>query len=104
MAQRCDRCHGVNGNSTDPRAPALASQRADYLEKVLRAYQKGERKSTAMTAMLDGLSDADIEALAAHYSRQQSPLGRLRTAARQVRVARQSTSRAAVGRTRETVK
>ena len=27
-AQRCDRCHGVNGNSTDPRLPALAAQRA----------------------------------------------------------------------------
>ena len=23
--QRCDRCHGLNGNSTDPRAPALAA-------------------------------------------------------------------------------
>src|SRR4029078_5666608 len=34
--QRCDRCHGVNGNSTDPRMPALAAQRADYLEKVLQ--------------------------------------------------------------------
>jgi cytochrome c553 len=72
MAQRCDRCHGVNGNSTDPRSPALAAQRADYLEKVLRAYRKGERKSTAMAAMLDGLSDADIDDLAAHYAQQKA--------------------------------
>lgn len=69
MAQRCDRCHGVDGNSTDPRAPALAAQRADYLEKVMLAYRKGDRKSSAMTAMLDGVSDADIEDLAAHYAR-----------------------------------
>ena len=72
IAQRCDRCHGVNGNSTDPRSPALASQRADYLERVLHAYRKGERKSTAMTAMTDGLSEADIAALAAHYARQKA--------------------------------
>ena len=72
MAQRCDRCHGVGGNSTDPRSPALAAQRAEYLDRVMRAYQKGERKSTAMAAMLDGLSDGDIEALAAHYSRQKA--------------------------------
>lgn len=72
MAQRCDRCHGVDGNSTDPRSPAIAAQRAEYLEKVLRAYRKGERKSTAMAAMLDGLSDADIEGLASHYSRQKA--------------------------------
>ena len=31
MAQRCDRCHGVGGNSTDPRSPALAAQRPEYL-------------------------------------------------------------------------
>ena len=71
-AQRCDRCHGVDGNSTDPRAPALASQRAEYLEKVLHAYQKGERKSTAMSAMLDGLNDADIEGLANYYARKKA--------------------------------
>jgi cytochrome c553 len=72
MAQRCDRCHGVDGNSTDPRLPALAAQRPEYLERVLRAYQKGERKSKAMTAMLDGLSEADVEGLAAHYARQKA--------------------------------
>ncbi|MGP1677237.1 MAG: c-type cytochrome [Burkholderiales bacterium] len=72
MAQRCDRCHGVGGNSTDPRVPALAAQRPEYLERVMRAYQKGERKSTAMTAMLDGLSEEDIRGLAAHYARQKA--------------------------------
>ena len=72
LAQRCDRCHGVNGNSTDPRSPALAAQRVDYLEQAMRAYQKGGRKSKAMTAMLDGLSGAEIERLAAHYAGQRA--------------------------------
>ncbi len=71
-AERCDRCHGVNGNSTDPRSPALAAQRADYLERVLRAYQKGQRKSLEMAAMSDGLTDAAVEGLAAHYARQRA--------------------------------
>jgi cytochrome c553 len=71
-AQRCDRCHGVNGNSADPRLPALASQRADYLEKVLNAYRTGERKSPQMAAMADGLSAADVEGLAAYYARQKA--------------------------------
>jgi cytochrome c553 len=69
-AQRCDRCHGVNGNSTDPGLPALAAQRADYLEKVLHAYRTGERKSPQMAAMSDGLTAADVENLAAYYSHQ----------------------------------
>ena len=72
ITQRCNRCHGVDGNSTDPRTPALASQRADYMEKAIHAYQKGELKSSAMAAMTDGLNDTDIEALAAHYSRQRA--------------------------------
>lgn len=72
LAQRCDRCHGVNGNSTDPRSPALAAQRVDYLELAMRAYQKGGRKSKAMAAMLDALSAAEIESLAAYYASQRA--------------------------------
>ncbi len=70
--QRCDRCHGVNGNSTDPRLPALAAQRADYMDKVLRSYQKGERKNTSMAAMSTGLSDAEIENLSSYYAQQKA--------------------------------
>ena len=44
-AERCDRCHGVNGNSTDPRSPMLAGQRVDYLEKVLHAYRAGSARA-----------------------------------------------------------
>src|SRR3990172_853180 len=71
-AERCDRCHGINGNSTDPRSHMLAAQRADYLEKVLHAYRKGERRSPAMAAMSDALTEADVENLAAHYARQKA--------------------------------
>lgn len=69
-ALRCDRCHGVNGNSTDPRTPALAAQRQDYLEKVLLAYKSGARKSPQMAAMSGVLTEDDITGLAAHYARQ----------------------------------
>jgi cytochrome c553 len=70
--ERCDRCHGPNGNSTDPRSPALAGQRADYLERVMRAYQKEERKSAAMASMSHVLTDAEIEGIAAFYARQRA--------------------------------
>jgi cytochrome c553 len=72
VADRCNRCHGVDGNSTDPRTPAIAAQRADYLEPVLRAYRKGDRKSSAMSAMMDGMGDDEISDLAAYYSRQKA--------------------------------
>lgn len=70
--QRCDRCHGVNGNSTDPRAPALAAQRVEYLHKAIQAYQGGQRRSSAMAAMAGPLTDADVAALAAYYARQKA--------------------------------
>ena len=71
-AQRCDRCHGVNGNSTDPRLPALAAQRVEYLEKTLHAYRTGDRKSPQMAAMSDVLTESDVENLAAYYARQKA--------------------------------
>ncbi len=71
-AEKCDRCHGINGNSTDPHIPSLAAQRTDYLEKVLHAYRNGERRNTTMAAMTDGLTEADVENLAAYYARQKA--------------------------------
>jgi cytochrome c553 len=70
LTDRCDRCHGINGNSLDPLVPAIAAQRADWLEQVLAAYRTGARKSTAMSAMISVLSESEAKDLAAHYSRQ----------------------------------
>ena len=50
----------------------IAAQRVDYLQKALRAYQKGDRKQSVMSAMTATLSDADIDALALHYARQRA--------------------------------
>ncbi len=69
-AGRCDKCHGANGNSTDPRMPALAAQSADYLEKVLHDYRLGARKSSAMAAMSEMLTERDVDNIAAYYARQ----------------------------------
>jgi len=70
--ERCERCHGLNGNSTNPRLPALAAQRADYLAKVLNGYRTGARKSSEMAAMSGGLTENDIDNLAAYFSGQRA--------------------------------
>jgi cytochrome c553 len=70
--ERCDRCHGVNGNSTDPHFPALAGQRMEYLQKVLDAYRTGVRHSLEMAAMSEVLSENDVRNLAAYYARQKA--------------------------------
>lgn len=71
-AERCDRCHGTNGNSADPHSPALAAQRVDYLERVMLAYKKGERKSKEMAVMSEGLDENLIAGLATHYSQKKA--------------------------------
>jgi cytochrome c553 len=69
-AEKCDRCHGVNGNSTRLEVPALAAQRQDYLETTLKKYQSGARKSREMAAMSSILTEDDIAGIAAHYAHQ----------------------------------
>ena len=71
-AERCDRCHGTNGNSADPAMPAIASQRVEYFKKVMHAYRNGTRRNPEMQAMTAALSEADIDALANYYARQQA--------------------------------
>lgn len=68
---RCERCHGVDGNSRDPRFPMLAGQDETYLKKALRAYASDERSNTTMHAMSDPLSKMDIERLATYFAMQQ---------------------------------
>ncbi len=69
-ADRCSRCHGINGNSVDPHVPALAGQRSEYLVQALQNYRSRSRRNAEMAAMADALSEDDIAALAAYYSRQ----------------------------------
>lgn len=70
-AEKCDRCHGVNGNSIDPDIPSLSGQRADYLVKALMAYQSGVRVNSMMHAMSGPLRAIEAGNLAAYYSGKQ---------------------------------
>lgn len=68
-AERCDRCHGAGGNSTDVRFPKLAGQSESYLIKALKLYHGNGRPSTVMNAMSFVLSEPQIMDLAAYYAR-----------------------------------
>jgi cytochrome c553 len=65
---RCERCHGIEGNSTDPRFPMLAGQDRTYLENALRSYIGNTRSSTTMHAMSAPLSTADLRRLVDFYA------------------------------------
>jgi len=65
---RCERCHGMNGNSTDPRFPMLAGQDPTYLRNALQSYAGKVRGNSTMHAMASPLSAVDIEQIVNYYS------------------------------------
>ena len=69
-AQRCGRCHGLDGRGRGFGAfPKLAAQRPAYLAAALQAYADGERHSGIMEPIATGLSLGEMQALALHYAR-----------------------------------
>jgi cytochrome c553 len=70
----CSTCHGKNGVGIAPIYPTLAGQHADYLERALTEYRKGDRKNAIMPAFANQLSEAEIKQVAEYYAAQQPPL------------------------------
>jgi cytochrome c553 len=67
----CGGCHGSHGVSTDTSTPSLAGQDARYLVEAIKAYRT-TRKRESMRLYVTGLSDKDIQHLAAFYTVQKS--------------------------------
>jgi cytochrome c553 len=68
---RCERCHGIDGNSSDPRFPMLAGQDETYLRNMLKAYANGALENTTMYAMAASLSEMDIRRIGTYFASQQ---------------------------------
>jgi cytochrome c553 len=67
----CIQCHGPGGGGVAAAFPALAGQSATYIAAQLHAFKDGTRPGGPlglMQAVAIKLSDADITAVAAHFS------------------------------------
>jgi cytochrome c553 len=71
-AQACVACHGLSGNSTDPAMASLAGQPAQFIATSLYMFREGIRKDALMSPIASGLSNADMNELAAYFSRQKA--------------------------------
>lgn len=69
-SQVCQGCHGADGNSYGPEWPNLASQHTSYLTKQITNFKEGVRKNETMNSMAAGLSEQDINDIAAYFSSQ----------------------------------
>lgn len=62
-------CMACHDNAALPSEPFLHGQKAAYLTEQIKAFRDGKRKNAVMEAMTKPLSDADITAIAEHFSR-----------------------------------
>ena len=68
--QACAACHGPGGNSTIPANPSLAGQPVQFIATALFQFREGNRKDAQMTPMAAPLSNAEMNELAAYFSKQ----------------------------------
>jgi cytochrome c553 len=67
-AAACAGCHGADGVSVNLPGPTLAGQNEAYFIEAMKAYGTGARNNPMMSPAAQGLSNEDIENLAAYYA------------------------------------
>jgi DmsE family decaheme c-type cytochrome len=66
----CSACHGEGGVSRIPGMPSLVGQHPQYLVPAMKAYVNGEREHALMKALLQGVSDSELNNIALYYAGQ----------------------------------
>jgi len=67
-AEVCAACHGPAGNSVDPAVPSIAGQPAQFVSTELFLFREGNRKDPRMSPIAAGLSNGDLNDLAAYFA------------------------------------
>jgi len=67
LAGTCAGCHGPGGKGSGA-IPPLAGHSKDYLVAAMKALKSGERQATVMNRLAKGYTEAEIVALADHFS------------------------------------
>jgi cytochrome c553 len=68
-ASSCSGCHAAKAG-VDTAVPGLAGRKAADIVAEMRAFKSGEKPSTVMGRIAKGLTDAEVEAIAAWYAQQ----------------------------------
>ena len=78
---RCQECHGPDGNGLGPAAGAagkfakLAGQYPDYMQKQIQDFRSGLRKHDLMLLMAKSIDDTDAADISAHFANQKKMQG-----------------------------
>lgn len=66
----CVGCHGAAGKKPISNYPAIGGKPAEFIKGELTRFRSGERQNPIMAPMAAGLSDADIDNVAAYLAAQ----------------------------------
>ena len=72
LVKLCESCHGPGGNSVTPGTPSIAAQPLTFLENQMVYFREGLRPAPVMQGILKPIKDADLVALARHFSQQKA--------------------------------
>jgi cytochrome c553 len=71
LAASCAACHGTNGQSAQGSlVGVLAGRSKNDLVQIMAQYKSGQRPATVMHQIAKGYTDAEIAAMADHFSKQ----------------------------------
>ena len=78
LDERCQECHGFDGNSNDigdgvaneGKFPKLAGQHVDYIVKQVRDFRSGVRHNDTMAVMARSVAEEDVRDIAVYFSSQ----------------------------------
>ncbi len=70
LARTCNSCHGLQGVSAGASMPSIGGLPRSYLRAIMKQWKYDERSAITMNRIVKGLSDDEIDALAAHFSNQ----------------------------------
>jgi len=75
LAAPCGACHGQNGIANLPGAPNIAGQNERYMKLQLDLIKSNVRPVPQMMPIVQNMTPADFENLAAYYSKMPAPVG-----------------------------
>jgi cytochrome c553 len=71
LVASCAACHGTNGQPTQGSlVGGLAGRSKNDLVQIMTQYRTGQRPATVMHQIAKGYNDAEIAAMADHFSKQ----------------------------------
>jgi cytochrome subunit of sulfide dehydrogenase len=68
-ASSCSGCHAANAG-VDTAVPRLAGRKAADIVVQMQAFKNGQKQATVMDRIARGLTEAEVEAIAAWYAQQ----------------------------------